>query len=298
MTIIGKILTFLIFVFSLLFLGFAIIINQTNKDPRSQKSWVTIAYEQQQALADYAKDIAALKEENVAVVSQLVAAKNELDATKQRIETERKELNDKMTALQNAKDVVVQKFNESQVILKAAQDDVANKTKENLDLSERVKKLQGEYAKLNQDYTTERNQKTEAQIERDTLKERANALEQQILQLSRQIEEVQQANLQRAQASGQGSKPQPPPTDVQGEVLAVSEAGLVSINKGSDHGLAKNQTLEVYRLTPKPEWVARVRLIEVSNHESIGMVVLPLNRKVSIQKGDLTGSTILPTGGR
>jgi chromosome segregation ATPase len=298
MTIIGKILTFLIFVFSLLFLGFAILINQTNKDPRSKKSWVTVAYELEKSIHDYESDIKNLKEENSAALAQTVALQRELDATKQRVEVERKELNDKVTNAQNAMEVAVNKFRESQVVLKTAQDDVEKKTQENLALSERIKQKDSLYASLNQNFTSERNLRTETQIENGTLKERNAALEQNVQRLAHELEDSQTRGLQRARAAGQGANPQPPPNDVQGEVLAVSETGLVSINKGSDHGLAKNQTLEIYRMSPRAEWVARVRLIEVNNHESIGQVVLPTNRKVSIQKGDLTGSTILPTAGR
>ncbi|HMO35722.1 MAG TPA: hypothetical protein PKA06_06740, partial [Gemmatales bacterium] len=68
----------------------------------------------------------------------------------------------------------------------------------------------------------------------------------------------------------------------------------IEVNKGSDHGLAKNQTLEIYRLSPKADWVARIRIIQVSDHSAVGIVILPQNRKATILKDDLVGSQILP----
>src|SRR5262249_44049478 len=99
----------------------------------------------------------------------------------------------------------------------------------------------------------------------------------------------------RAAVATQSATPQPPPGDVQGVVTGVSEGGLISLNKGSDQGLAKGQTLEVYRMAPKAEWVARIRLVEVNNHESVGRIIVPANPPVTVNKGDLVGSNILST---
>jgi hypothetical protein len=116
--------------------------------------------------------------------------------------------------------------------------------------------------------------------------------------LRREIENMREQKLQKMTPQDM-SKAEPPPVDVQGKVTAVTSDGIyIEINKGSDHGLAKNQTLEVYRLAPKAGWVARIRIVQVSDHSAVGIVVLPLNRKVTIVKDDLVGSTILPTGGR
>ena len=71
MTIIGKILTFLIFVFSLLFLGFAIIINNTNKDPRTKLSWYERTKQLEAGQKNYIDDIKAKDEENNSLHSQL-----------------------------------------------------------------------------------------------------------------------------------------------------------------------------------------------------------------------------------
>jgi hypothetical protein len=80
-----------------------------------------------------------------------------------------------------------------------------------------------------------------------------------------------------------------PPAGVEGEVKKV-EGGLVQISVGSDAGLAKGHTLEVFRLRPAPKYLGQVRIVEVKPTEAVGKVVgRPLGE---IQKGDRVASRI------
>ena len=296
MTIIGKILTFLIFVFSLLFLGFAIIINNTNKDPRTKMSWYEKTRQLEAALKNAAEDIKAKEEENAALRSQVNASSKELTETRARIETERTELNNRVSVAGKFPSPICRKAAQNQVIITAIQADNEKRVKENLELSERIKQAEIVRADLIQKLTSSKNSEVAAKIERDTLRGRLDETEKNLLKMERDLETKNEKQMQDQNAQN-AAKPQPPPTDVQGTVTAVTGDGAyISLNKGSDHGLAKNQTLEVYRLNPKAEWVARIRIIQVNDHEAVGMVVLPSNRKVTVIKGDLVGSSILPTG--
>jgi len=295
MTIIGKILTFLIFVFSLLFLGFAIIINNTNKDPRTKMSWYEKTKQLEAAVKNSAEDLKAKDEELVALRAQIVAAAKELADNKTRMETLVAELTNKASVAENAKDNAVQKLAQNQVIIATIQADNEKRLKENLELSERLKQGEITRADLIQKLTTEKNGRVAAQIERDTLRTRLDESEKNALRLERDLENKNEKAMQ-AQNAQDATKPQPPPTDVQGTVTKVTPDGAyIELNKGSDHGLAKNQTLEVYRLNPKAEWVARIRIIQVTDHEAVGLIVLPATRKATVLKGDLVGSSILPT---
>ena len=296
MTIIGKILTFLIFVFSLLFLGFAIIINNTNKDPRTKMSWYEKTKQLEAAVKNSAEDLKANNEQIAAVLSQNVALGKELAETRARIETERTELNNKVSVAENSQAQYAAKLAQNQVTIGVIQADNEKRLKENLELSERIKQAEIVRADLIQKLTTANNGRVAAQIERDTLRGRLDETEKNLLKMERDLETKNEKQMQNQNAQN-AAKPQPPPTDVQGTITKVTPDGTyVELNKGSDHGLAKNQTLEVYRLNPKAEWVARIRIIQVNDHEAVGMVVLPSNRKVTVLKGDLVGSSILPTG--
>jgi predicted phage tail protein len=293
MTIIGKILTFLIFVFSLLFLGFAIVINNTNKDPRTKQSWYETVLDLRKAMNNYKEDIKAKEEEIAANRAEIVARTKEQADTIARHTKQLEELSAKVAAAENAKEAAVTKLQQSQVLIATIQSDIEKKTKENLDLSDRIKQLDIKIAGLNQEVTTQKNQRIAAQIERDTLKGRLNENERELARLQQELENSRDQKL--AQASpGEASKAAPPPVDVQGKVVGVA-GGLISINKGSDHGIAKAHTMEIYRLSPKAEWVARIRIIQVSDHEAVGQIVLPQNRTPTVLPNDLVGSTILAT---
>src|SRR5439155_512641 len=80
----------------------------------------------------------------------------------------------------------------------------------------------------------------------------------------------------------------PPPGDVEGVVKKVDESGLVQISVGSDAGLARGHTLEVFRLKPAPRYLGQIRIVEVKRTEAVGRVVgRPLGK---IQKDDRVAS--------
>ncbi|OAI47595.1 hypothetical protein AYO44_01580 [Planctomycetaceae bacterium SCGC AG-212-F19] len=85
----------------------------------------------------------------------------------------------------------------------------------------------------------------------------------------------------------------PPPDDVRGAVTVVDEqTGLVTINIGSDAGVNKGNTLEVYRLTPRPAYVGRLLILAVIPDEAVGKL-LGQARAGGVQKGDEVASPIL-----
>jgi hypothetical protein len=83
----------------------------------------------------------------------------------------------------------------------------------------------------------------------------------------------------------------PPAEDVKGIIKQVDPtSGLVTIQLGSDAGLKKGNTLEVYRLKPKPTYRGTLRILEVRPDEAIGK---PVGRLSSpIEEGDEAGSAI------
>ena len=89
--------------------------------------------------------------------------------------------------------------------------------------------------------------------------------------------------------------PNPPPENVQGRIRQVGSNGLVLISLGSDAGLAKGNTLEVYRLnTQSPElskYLGRIKITEVT---ATGAVAQPIGKPSGpLQVGDQVSSQIL-----
>jgi len=91
--------------------------------------------------------------------------------------------------------------------------------------------------------------------------------------------------------------PNPPPVLVEGVVKEVAKDGLVRLSVGSDAGLAKGNTLEVWRQAiaagGAPLYVTRVRIVDISAAESVCKAMIPGNGYV--QPGDKATSLI--TGG-
>jgi len=140
--------------------------------------------------------------------------------------------------------------------------------------------------KLEQDKNSYRDLKVAAEIERDTLKNRNAALEQQIQDLARNLAQAK-SNLG---AVGAGKGANPPPENIEGQVTRA-DGNLVSISVGSDNGLSRNQTMEVFRLGQNPRYLGRIRLVEVTPTKAVGQLVGRPSQP--IQTGDRVASRIV-----
>jgi hypothetical protein len=66
----------------------------------------------------------------------------------------------------------------------------------------------------------------------------------------------------------------PPPADVSGRVKNYDPtSGLLTITIGSDAGLLKNHTLQVYRLEPRGDYVGVIKILEVRPNEAVGKFI-------------------------
>jgi hypothetical protein len=133
-----------------------------------------------------------------------------------------------------------------------------------------------------------RDRAVSAEIENRTLKDRND-------QLARVLEE-REKDIVRIKATPTGNSlaanaPNPPPGNVEGLVKNFDpSSGLLTITIGSDSGILKGHTLEVYRLTPNGRYVGTMRVMDVRPNEAVGkMVSKPL---APVQVGDKVASKI------
>ncbi len=67
-----------------------------------------------------------------------------------------------------------------------------------------------------------------------------------------------------------GAEKNPPAQDVEGVVKKVDASGLVTISVGSDAGLVKGHTLEVFRTTaPTPKYMGTIQVLETTRTEAV-----------------------------
>jgi hypothetical protein len=87
----------------------------------------------------------------------------------------------------------------------------------------------------------------------------------------------------------------PPRENVQGRISQVGSNGLVLISLGSDAGLAKGNTLEVFRLnTQAPELSKYLGKIKITEVTATGAVAQPVGKPLGpMQVGDQVSSQIL-----
>jgi hypothetical protein len=98
---------------------------------------------------------------------------------------------------------------------------------------------------------------------------------------------------EKAPAKDQSSNP--PTEHIQGVVKTVNPTGLVLISIGKDVGIAKGNTLEVYRIDVKaPErskYLGRIKIIEATPTGAIGQPIGPMAGPVQV--GDQVSSSIV-----
>jgi chromosome segregation ATPase len=95
-------------------------------------------------------------------------------------------------------------------------------------------------------------------------------------------------------AGGERAAPRhnPPAEDVQGQIKALDpQSGLVTISIGSDAGLNKGNTLEVFRLKPEAAYLGQIEILAVRSNEAVGKPTV--RTRGTIQVGDRVASNIL-----
>jgi hypothetical protein len=129
-----------------------------------------------------------------------------------------------------------------------------------------------------------------AEIQAKSFKEIDDRLEKQLQEMARDMARL------KANGGGGGSSTargvNPPPDNVEGLIQRTdTNSGLVTITIGSDAGLSKGNTMEVFRLGASPKYVGRIKIIEVTHNQAVGQAASKLNGQ--IQVGDHVASRIL-----
>lgn len=294
MTVIGKILTFIIFFMSLVFLGMAISINALNKDPKTKQSWVEVATKLRDVdLKNLQRDIQAKDSMIIERDADLVKLRNEIKQIRDDWGKEVKQARDQAEADRAEAQKAKTEFAKSQIAVDNFAIELDKRRNETVALQETLKKKDLTIAAMQGDLTRTTNEKVQTQVLADNLGGRVRTLEKQNNELVKTIEELNQKGTDLKVAGSQIER-RPPPDDVRGQVKAVGADGLISISIGSDAGLLKGHTLEVFRTEPKPQYLGVVQIIEVSPHEAVGKLLTPQFKKL-VQTNDQVASKLLPS---
>jgi hypothetical protein len=136
-----------------------------------------------------------------------------------------------------------------------------------------------------------RNRAVESEIAAKSEQNRNNNLLDQLEKLTKDVQKAQQAG-STALVSSSGPRRNPPAENVEGLVKKTDPAsGLVTLTIGSDAGLAKGNTLEVYRLRPEPAYLGTLEILQVRPDEAVAKPQARLRGQIKV--GDQVSSNIL-----
>ncbi len=134
----------------------------------------------------------------------------------------------------------------------------------------------------------QRAQLVNAQAEAELLKKRSEALEERVRELEKALEKAKSEKTPEPPPPAKN----PPAENVEGMVTRIDEnSGLLTISIGSDAGVQKGQTLEVFRLKPAPKYLGAIRVIDVRPNEAVGTFVAKPTEPA--KQGDHVASKIL-----
>ncbi len=130
--------------------------------------------------------------------------------------------------------------------------------------------------------------KTQAEIVATALRTRNSEMEKELKRLSTENKRLRESGSTTVAKPGQ-PRDNFPSVPLEGAVMRSDETGLMQISLGSDDGLQRGHTLELFRLNPAA-YLGRVKIIEVNPKDAVAQPVGQLNGKPG--KGDKVASQI------
>jgi hypothetical protein len=105
------------------------------------------------------------------------------------------------------------------------------------------------------------------------------ALLENIQQLTRKMAELETGAKSGAADIRNPNEPNPPTAVVNGKIERVdgTDGTLIQVTLGTDHGVNKNNTLDVYRLTPEPKYLGMIRIVDAYHQKSVARFVFTGN---------------------
>lgn len=288
MTTVGKILVFVCLVFSLVVGAFSVFIYIAHVN--YYDAWKKEKDFRQVEVAD----AQAWKNEVEVVKADKLARENELTSSV-------KHLQDDLVSLQGIKKTLEDKVALEQIksqraeaTATAAAEEVKRRQQDVDLLKQSNKEEMAKNVELIKSTNAFRDRTTAAEILSKATLVRNRELEGQLQEMARDMARIRANSGTAATAVGRSGK-NPPPENIDGLVKVADKDGLVKITLGTDAGLARGHTLEVFRLnTTNPDqskYLGTIRIIEINATEAVGQ---PVGKMVApVRPGDTVASRIL-----
>jgi hypothetical protein len=290
MTAVGKILVFLNLVFSLVVGAFVVMVYMARTNWVHEYNTLKAQVQVLQASNDTYKNEStkALQDADNKVAqkeAELKNAKADLQtevAINTRLTNELEKLKQQNTKDNALASLSTTEVNKRQEDVSKLRDQLKRETDTNNTLVKKNAELQ--------------NETTAAQIEKRAVQDMNNRLEAQLQQMAKDMARMR-ANGGSTTTARAGGK-NPPHEDVEGLVKNADSSGLMTLTIGSDAGLTKGHTLELFRLNPsmpsQSRYLGTVRILEATATQAVAQ---PVGRLAAPpQSGDRVASRILAGG--
>lgn len=284
MTFVGKILVVVITVFALFFLALSTVVFST------AKNWKDEAATQKTKVSQLQGDVSKLDGSVKAAQEQL---KNEADQHKQqtaqlqsRIDALSKDIEQRQTELTQQRETVAT----SQQTMRTALQEAEARKAETDQLRQQLGAVQQQANEFKIRQTELDDEIRLLQRQLETATNNNKSLRERVTVLSNVVRD---AGLSDAVQQARGTNRVPP--DVEGQVTRVDRANTrVEISIGSDDGLSVGHELELWRTSPAPEYLGRIRIEAVDPDHAVGTVIGKTIQGKKIQEGDIVSSQIRP----
>jgi hypothetical protein len=194
---------------------------------------------------------------------KVAAAASEVTAVKNTLGEREKEI----AKLREDYQTLLLQADKHMAVATGAQEEVKLRQQDVLNLRNTIAKLDQKNTELVKEANEANQNATAARIEKDAALDRNKQLLEQLQMLAKQLETIRaRGGPTPTRVASRGKNP--PPETVEGLVLSVSGDGLMTLSIGSDSGVRKGHTLEVFRLDP-PKYLGTVRVIESGPKEAV-----------------------------
>lgn len=292
MNTVGKILVILNLVFALITGGFLVI------DFATRTNWKN-SYEQLKRDTDVMGVNSGQLPALVAKLNnELTLARTEVDKAKQDLVDAEVAAKIKIENYKIERDEAVNKTTAAELITKVAQAEAIRMKEEIKGIVATISKREQDIAELQRQNKQLRTDNINMTVQTKSMQDRNEVILEEHQKVLKQLAKYQAGVAPATEGNivRDANQANPPSTFVRGKIETVDPAdkGLVRISLGSDNGLQKNQTLEVYRMDPRPQYLGMIRIVETDHHRAVGRLMSSslASSRVALREGDIVASSL------
>jgi hypothetical protein len=286
----GKILVVLNLLAALAVGGFLLV------DFATRSNWKAAADQAQQEVTASRTTSGTLKITSLEIKSQLDKVTTERDALRKDLEKQKQDYEKKLAKQLDLTSDQEKQATESQVTANVAKAEASRLSKEVKLAQDAVSDRDRTILVLETKSKSLLDRAVSAEQARDSLKQRNEYLLTQLENTNKKLVKLEAGGGIGASVAKTSTAKNPPTVYVRGIITQVlRDRGFVEISLGSDQGVGEGNTMEVYRLKPKPEYLGTIKILDAHHTKAVGRIMKTDDgvRHNPIVKGDEVASKIL-----